>query len=197
MEVVSAVAQGVESKMSGEAGIRELLIELGQDPDREGLIDTPKRVVKAMKEMTSGYDMDPAEILCRQFEGDGYEDLVIVRGIRFSSMCEHHLLPFIGTASVAYLPKKRVVGLSKLPRLVECYARRLQLQERMTNQIGMAVWNHLDPQGAGVHVQATHQCMACRGVRQPDADMVTTMVIGAMKDDPSLKSEFISAVQNY
>ena len=128
-----------------EEGIRQLLIELGQDPTREGIKDTPKRVVRAMKEMTMGYDQDPEKILARQFEGDNYDDLVIVRGIRFSSLCEHHLLPFVGVAAVGYLPDKRVVGLSKLPRLVECYARRLQLQERMTRSIAEAVMQYLNP----------------------------------------------------
>jgi GTP cyclohydrolase I len=180
--------------ISPEEGIRSLLLALGQDPDREGLVDTPKRVVKAMLEMTAGYSMDPAKILQRQFDGGGYDDLVVVRGIRFSSMCEHHLLPFIGEAAVAYIPRERVVGLSKLPRLVECYARRLQLQEQMTHQIAVAMQKHLDPIGVGVHVRAQHQCMACRGVRQQDADMVTTTVLGLMRTDPAVKDEFIATV---
>jgi len=182
--------------MNAEQGIRQLLIELGQDPDREGIVDTPKRVVKAMKEMTGGYAMEPSIILNRQFYGENYDDLVIVRGIRFSSLCEHHLLPFIGTAAVAYLPKDRVVGLSKLPRLVQCYARRLQLQEKMTRQIAEAIMKYLEPQGVGVYVAAQHQCMACRGVRQQDADMVTTTVLGAIREDQSLKQEFIEAVHH-
>jgi len=180
----------------GEEGIRDLLIEIGQDPEREGIVDTPKRVVKAMKEMTAGYNQSPREILSRQFEGDNYDDLVIVRGIRFASLCEHHLLPFVGTCAVGYLPRRKVVGLSKLPRLVECYSKRLQLQERMTRQIANAVMIHLVPRGVGVYVQATHQCMACRGARQPDADMVTTTVLGEMRENPSLKSEFIQAVHH-
>jgi len=180
----------------GEEGIRDLLIEIGQDPEREGIVDTPMRVVKAMKEMTAGYNQSPREILSRQFEGDNYDDLVIVRGIRFASLCEHHLLPFVGTCAVGYLPRRKVVGLSKLPRLVECYSKRLQLQERMTRQIANAVMIHLVPRGVGVYVQATHQCMACRGARQPDADMVTTTVLGEMRENPSLKSEFIQAVHH-
>lgn len=181
---------------TGEEGVRDLLIEIGQDPDREGIVDTPMRVVKAMKEMTVGYSQCPNDILRRQFEGDDYDDLVTVRGIRFASLCEHHLLPFVGTCAVAYLPKKRVVGLSKLPRLVECFAKRLQLQERMTRQIAEAVMQYLNPKGVGVCVKATHQCMACRGVRQPDADMVTTTVLGEMRTNHSLKQEFIEAVNN-
>ena len=181
---------------AARCGVRSLLEAIGQDPSREGLIDTPKRVVGAMLEMTEGYGMNPKEILERQFEGDGYQDLVIVRGIRFASLCEHHLLPFVGTASVAYLPDRRVVGLSKIPRLVECFARRLQLQERMTHQIASAMNEHLKPQGVGVHVTATHQCMACRGVRQPDADMVTTTVLGQLRESASLKAEFIAATHN-
>jgi len=179
-----------------EEGIKALLIALGQDPMREGLIDTPKRVVKAMKEMTCGYQMDPSVILERQFDGCGYDDLVVVRGIRFSSMCEHHLLPFVGEVAVGYIPKDRVVGLSKLPRLVECYARRLQLQEQMTHQIAVAMNDHLDPLGVGVHVRAQHQCMACRGVRQQDADMVTTTVLGMMRTNVALKDEFIATVHS-
>tara|TARA_R110002051_G_scaffold126604_4_gene200232 strand:+ start:3135 stop:3686 length:552 start_codon:yes stop_codon:yes gene_type:complete len=182
--------------MNAEQGVRELLIELGQDPDREGIVDTPKRVVKAMKEMTVGYAMEPSVILERQFAGDNYDDLVIVRNIRFSSMCEHHLLPFVGVASVAYMPNETVVGLSKIPRLVECFARRLQLQERMTRQIAEAMMEYLKPLGVGVYVQAQHQCMACRGVRQQDADMVTTTVLGTMRTHQSLKDEFIKAVGN-
>jgi len=181
-------------QVKAEEGIANLLRALGQDPSREGIVDTPKRVVKAMREMTEGYDMSPEVILERQFDSGGYDDLVVVRGIRFSSMCEHHLLPFIGTASVAYMPRDRVVGLSKLPRLVECYARRLQLQEQMTHQIAAAMQKHLDPLGVGVHVRAQHQCMACRGVRQQDADMVTTTVMGMLRENASLKDEFIAAV---
>lgn len=180
--------------MSAEEGIRQLLVELGQDVAREGIVDTPARVVKAMKEMTSGYGEDPAAILSRQFDSCGYDDLVVVRGIRFSSLCEHHLLPFTGTAAVAYLPKDKVVGLSKLPRLVECFSMRLQLQEKMTREIAEAVEEHLEPHGVGVYVEARHQCMACRGVRQTDADMVTTTVLGAMRECRGLKDEFLSAV---
>lgn len=183
-------------KHRAELGIEALLIHLGQDIKQASIADTPKRVVKAMEEMTVGYGMNPSKILSRQFHGDSYDDLVVVRGIRFASMCEHHLLPFVGTAAVAYLPDKIVVGLSKLPRLVECFARRLQLQERMTREIAEAVMEYLKPLGVGVHIQAQHQCMACRGVNQPDADMVTTTVLGYMRDEPSLKAEFIEAVNN-
>ena len=180
--------------ITAEEGVMYLLESMGEDFDREGLKDTPRRVVKAYREMTEGYEQDPAEILSTQFEGDDYDELVIVRGIRFTSLCEHHLLPFMGTASVAYLPRNRVVGLSKIPRLVHCFARRLQLQERLTRQIALAMKDNLDPQGVGVHIEAQHQCMACRGVRQMDADMVTTTVLDRMREDASLKSEFISAV---
>ena len=202
LETQRAVAQGLEREMMldeikvARRGVRSLLMAMGQDPSREGLVDTPNRVVNAMLEMTEGYGMDPKDILQRQFESDGYQDLVIVRGIRFASLCEHHLLPFVGTVSVAYLPEARVVGLSKIPRLVECFARRLQLQERMTHQIANAMNDHLRPRGVGVHVTATHQCMACRGVRQPDADMVTTTVLGELRTNASLKAEFIAATHN-
>ena len=182
--------------MDAEIGIRHLLRHIGDDPDREGLGDTPKRVVTAYRQMTEGYEQDPEAILSTTFETDGYDELVIVRGIRFTSLCEHHLLPFVGTAAVAYLPAEhgRVVGLSKIPRLVECFARRLQLQEQMSSQIAHALWNALDPRAVGVHIEAQHQCMACRGVRQIDADMVTTTILGQMRSNHALRAEFIAAV---
>jgi len=175
-------------------GVRAILSILGQDPDREGIKETPARVLKAMVEMTDGYGMSPRAILERQFDSAGYDDLVVVRGIRFTSLCEHHLLPFVGTATVGYLPRDRVVGLSKIPRVVECYAHRLQLQEKLTREIAEAINEHLSPKGVGVHIVAQHQCMACRGVRQIDADMVTTTVLGAMRLNKSLKDEFIKSV---
>ena len=184
----------VQDAMAQE-GIRQMLIALGQDPERAGILDTPKRVLKAYKEMTEGYTHNPEEILGRRFDAEGYDGLVIVRGIRFTSLCEHHLLPFIGEASVAYLPGEEVVGLSKLPRLVECFARRLQLQEKMTQEIAEALETHLKAKAVGVQVRAQHQCMACRGVRQQDADMVTTTVLGLMRSDQGLKQEFIDSLE--
>lgn len=155
---------------------------VGEDPQREGLLDTPRRVLKALKEQTVGYTGDPASVLGTQFDAEGYDQIVLLRGIRFSSLCEHHLLPFTGTATVGYLPGPRVVGLSKLARLVELYARRLQLQERLTQQVAVALMEHVAAQGAGVVLRAHHACMGCRGVGQPDAVMVTSTMLGTFRD---------------
>lgn len=176
-----------------EEGIRSLLMHLGQDPNSDGLKDTPKRFVKAFEEMTVGYDQSPKEILSKVFDVR-CQDMVIVRGVRFSSLCEHHLLPFVGTASIGYIPREGVVGLSKLARLVECFSRRLQVQERMTNQIAEAMQEHLNPLAVGVVVSAHHQCMGCRGVRQPDADMITSAMLGFFKEEFSARQEFLKLI---
>lgn len=173
-----------------EAGIRQMIESTGVQW-HEGLEDTPKRVMKAFAEMTSGYSMDPAQILARTFPGENYDELVIVPGIQFVSLCEHHLLPFMGSAVVAYIPHDRVIGLSKIPRLVECFARRLQVQERMTIQIADAMMDHLKPNGVGVVLRAQHSCMSCRGVRQQDAEMVTSVMRGALRDKPEARAELM------
>lgn len=173
-----------------ELGIRQMIESTGVQW-HEGLDDTPKRVMKAFAEMTSGYSMDPAQILARTFPGENYDELVIVPGIQFVSLCEHHLLPFTGSVVVAYIPRDRVIGLSKLPRLVECFARRLQVQERMTVQIADAIDEHLKPRGVGVVVRAKHACMTCRGVRQPEAEMVTSVMRGALRDKPEARAELM------
>jgi GTP cyclohydrolase I len=170
--------------------VRRILQHIGEDPNRDGLLDTPKRVVKAFTEMTVGYAQDPGDILSTTFDVD-CDEMVVVTGIRFTSLCEHHLLPFIGTATVAYIPGQ-VVGLSKLARLVECYARRLQVQERMTNQIADSIEEHLNPQGVGVVVRAHHACMGCRGVRQQNAEMVTSALRGFMRDKADARAEFLA-----
>lgn len=169
--------------------VRTLLRFIGEDPSRQGLLDTPDRVARALREMTAGYDEDPAAILSRTFEEE-CDEMIVVRGISFYSTCEHHLLPFRGEAVVAYLPGK-VVGLSKLARLVSCYARRLQIQERMTREIADAVESHLEARGVGVLVRAHHLCMGCRGVRQPESEMVTTAMRGAFRDDAVTREEFL------
>lgn len=181
---------GIES----EFAVKALLRLIGEDPDREGLVDTPSRVVKALQEMTDGYGMDAAEILSRTFE-DTCDEMVVVRGIEFTSLCEHHLLPFVGTAAVGYVPGDRIVGLSKLARLVDCYAHRLQVQERMTGQIADAINLHLHPQGVGVIVRARHSCMGCRGVRKPDAEMVTSSMLGVLRNKPAARAEFMAMVR--
>lgn len=167
-----------------------LLEFIGEDPTREGLLDTPNRVVKAWSELTTGYKQDPAAILARDFHGDGYDQMVVCRNVEFVSMCEHHMLPFNGVAHVGYLPKGRVVGLSKMARLVDCYARRLQVQERLTGQVAAAMQQHLKPHGVGVMVVARHACMSCRGVMKHKSDMVTTALTGVFKRQ-DVKAEFL------
>lgn len=173
-----------------EDGIVRLLQYVGEDPTREGLLDTPKRVIKAFAEMTSGYAMDPATILSTQFSED-YDQMIVLHSIEFASMCEHHLQPFRGTAAVGYIPQGKIVGLSKLARLVEAYARRLQVQERMTEQIKEALVEHLEPLGAAVYIEAHHSCMGNRGIRKHEGRMVTQALYGAMRDDGSARDEFM------
>jgi GTP cyclohydrolase I len=167
-----------------------LLRGIGVDVNDDGLKETPTRVVKALLEMTSGYDEKPGEILSTRFKAD-YDELVILKDIGFTSLCEHHLLPFIGTATVAYIPDEFVVGISKLARITHCFAKRLQLQERMTTQIASAIDDFLNPIGVGVIVKAQHQCMACRGVRQSNSTMVTSAMRGAMRNDGMARTEFL------
>jgi GTP cyclohydrolase I len=176
---------------AAKAAVEILLEFIGEDTDRPDLADTPTRVAKAWMEMTAGYEMNPKEILSTCFE-DNTDELIVVRGIEFTSLCEHHVLPFVGTATVGYIPTGRIVGLSKIPRLVECFAKRLQVQERMTRQIAEAMVDNLAPLGVGVVVQASHSCMGCRGVRQPSAQMVTSSVLGALRDVPQARAEFLS-----
>ena len=172
-----------------EEAVATLLRFIGEEPERDGLRDTPARVVKAWREMTAGYAEDPAEILSRTFD-ESSDELVILRGISFYSTCEHHLLPFYGQAVVGYLPGK-VVGISKLARLVECFAKRLQVQERMTRQIADAVETHLEARGVGVVLRAHHLCMGCRGVRQEETEMVTSSMLGTLRTDATSRAEFL------
>jgi GTP cyclohydrolase I len=176
-----------------------LLQALGEDPDREGLKRTPVRVARAWEELTSGYAMDPAEILTTDFSADGYDSMVMLTDIEFYSTCEHHLMPFFGRAHVGYLPRfpiaGRIVGISKLARLVDCYARRLQIQERMSHQILSAMMKHLDPLGAGVVVEATHLCMRCRGVQKQNSTMLTSALGGDFREDPATRAEFLGMIR--
>ena len=176
---------------SVEDAVRRLIQFVGEDPTRPGLVDTPGRVARAFREMTEGYHVDPAELLSTTFP-DRCDEMVVVRGIEFHSLCEHHLLGFSGTVAVAYVPGESVVGLSKLARLVDCFARRFQVQERLTMQIAEAIDTHLSPEGVGVVVTARHSCMGCRGIRKPTAEMVTSAVIGLFKDDPKARAEFMA-----
>lgn len=178
-----------------EAAVRTLLRWAGDDPVREGLKDTPSRVVRAYEEFFSGYGVDPVDVLKRTFEEtDGYDEMVLLRDIRFESHCEHHLAPIIGRAHVAYLPHRRVVGISKLARLVEAFARRLQIQEKMTVQIANAINDVLEPKGVAVVVEAAHQCMTTRGVHKPGVTMVTSRMLGAFRDDPTTRREFLAMI---
>jgi GTP cyclohydrolase I len=183
----------MDSQALGEEAARNLLRAVGEDLYRDGLVDTPRRVAKAFLEMTSGYRENPAEILSTTFDVQ-YDEIVVLKDISFTSLCEHHLLPFTGTAHVGYLPGERVVGLSKMARLVHCFAKRLQVQERMTSQIAQALQEHLKPKGVAVIVQAHHSCMSCRGVKQGWSKMITSVMLGTMKT-AAQRAEFLQLTQ--
>jgi GTP cyclohydrolase I len=179
------------SREQAEAAVRTLLNWIGEDPAREGLLDTPARVAKAFEEHFAGYASEPADILARTFEEvEGYDEMVVLRDIGFESHCEHHMAPIIGRAHVAYLPTRRVVGISKLARLVEVYAKRLQIQERMTAQIADTIHEVLRPRGVGVVIEATHHCMTTRGIHKPGSLMVTSRLLGELRTNPDTRREF-------
>jgi GTP cyclohydrolase I len=183
------------TREEAEAAVRTLIRWAGDDPLREGLRDTPRRVVDSYAEFFSGYGADPAEILRRTFaETDGYDEIVLLRDIRFESHCEHHMAPIIGRAHVAYLPHRRVVGISKLARLVEAYAKRLQIQEKMTAQIANNINEILEPKGTAVIIEAAHQCMTTRGVHKPGVLMTTSRMLGAFRDDPATRRELLAMI---
>jgi GTP cyclohydrolase IA len=172
-----------------ELAVSTLLTYVGEDPTRQGLEDTPGRVAKAWLELTRGYSQDPATILGKTFDVRA-DEMVLLRNIEFCSTCEHHLLPFTGTVTIGYLPAAAVVGISKLARLVDCFSRRLQVQERMTSQIAEAIMDHLHPLGAGVVVKGRHLCMGIRGVQKPNTEMVTSSLLGKMRE-PAVRAEFL------
>ena len=183
------------SRNEAEAAVRKLIQWAGDDPNREGLLDTPKRVIKAFEEFFSGYAIDPTDYLSRTFEEtDGYDEMIVLRDIAFISHCEHHILPVVGKAHVSYLPDKRVVGISKLARVVEAFAKRLQIQERMTAQIANSIEDALQPRGIAVVIEAEHQCMTTRGVMKPGVSMVTSRMLGAFRDDAKTRLEFESII---
>jgi GTP cyclohydrolase I len=185
------------SRDEAEQAVRTLLRWAGDDPTREGLLETPSRVVKAYEEWFQGYDQDPVDYLQRTFEEvEGYDEMIVLRDIRFESHCEHHLAPIIGRAHVGYLPNKKVVGISKLARVVETYARRFQVQEKMTAQIANSIQNVLEPKGAAVVLEAQHQCMTTRGVHKPGVTMVTSTMLGAFRKDPLTRREFLTIIGN-
>lgn len=183
------------TRAEAEEAVRTLIAWAGDDPSREGLLDTPARVAEAYEEFFAGYDGDPYEILDRTFgEVEGYDDLVMVRDIRIESHCEHHMLPIVGVAHVAYMPSGRVVGISKLARVVDLYAKRLQTQETMTAQIASAIEEVLKPRGVAIMIDAVHECMTIRGVHKPGTTTITTRFTGIFKDDPAYRERFMQLV---
>jgi GTP cyclohydrolase I len=184
------------TRAQAEAAVRTLLLWAGDDPDREGLQDTPARVARAYEEFFEGYAVDPVALLERTFEEtDGYDEIVLLRNIRLESYCEHHMVPILGRAHVAYLPGRRVVGISKLARVVEAYAKRLQIQEKLTAQIANTIEEVLQPKGVAVVIEAEHQCMSTRGVHQTGVAMVTSRMLGAFRDDANTRRELMALIQ--
>ena len=183
------------SQEEAEAAVRTLLAWAGDNPDREGLLDTPKRVAKAFREYFSGYEDDPAEALSRTFtDVGGYDDIVMLRDIEVESHCEHHMAPIIGRAAIAYLPRDHVVGISKLARVLHGFARRLQVQERLTAEVADCIWKHLNPRGVAVVIEATHGCMTSRGVRTPGVTMTTSRMMGVFRDDERSRKEVLALI---
>ena len=195
LEIVT-VGDQRPSRAEVEAAVRTMIRWTGDDPDREGLQETPARVTRAFEEFFGGYAQDPAEFLAKTFEEvGGYDEMILLRGIRFESHCEHHMAPVIGQAWVGYVPNGRVVGISKLARVVDVFARRLQVQEKMTAQIADTIDRILKPKGVAVVIKASHHCMTTRGVHKPDTDLVTSRMLGCFRDYGQLRQEFMQAVQ--
>jgi len=183
------------SRAEVEAAVRTIIRWTGDDPDREGLQETPARVTRALEDYFSGYAQDPTEFLARTFEEvGGYDEMILLRGIRFESHCEHHMAPVIGQAWVGYVPNGRVVGISKLARVVDVFARRLQVQEKLTAQIADAIDRILKPKGVAVVIKASHHCMTTRGAHKPDTDLTTSRMLGCFRDSPQLRQEFLMTV---
>lgn len=189
---VSGVRPG---RAEAEAAVRTLIQWAGDDPDREGLTGTPERVVRAYEEFFAGYEIDPVSFLERTFEEtEGYEDMVVLRDVRIESHCEHHLVPILGQAHIAYIPDRRVVGISKLARVAESYAKRMQIQEKLTAQIANTIQEVLQPRGVAVVVEASHQCMTTRGIHMPGVSMVTSRMLGEFRNDERTRREFLSMI---
>ena len=194
-QLTDTATEARPSREDAEAAIRTLIRWAGDNPGREGLRDTPKRVAKSYLEFFKGYDEDPVAMLERTFEEvDGYDEIVLLRDIRLESHCEHHMVPIIGRAHVAYLPDRRVVGISKLARVVDAYAHRLQIQEKLTSQICNTINDVLLPRGTAVIIEAAHECMTTRGVHKPGVSMVTSRMLGAFRDDPTTRRELLAMV---
>ncbi len=186
---------GKPSREEAEAAVRTLIRWAGDDPDREGLIDTPDRVVRSYEEFFAGYTQDPREFLSRTFEEvEQYDEMVLLRDVDFESHCEHHMVPIIGKAHIAYLPNHRVVGISKLARVVDMFAKRLQIQEKMTAQIARTIADVLEPRGVAVVIEAQHQCMTTRGVHKEGVSMVTSQLLGQFREDGETRREFLSMI---
>jgi len=189
-------ARSRPSRAEAESAVRTLLRWAGDNPEREGLIDTPSRVVRSYEEFFAGYELDPATLLERSFEEvEGYDEIVLLRNIRLESYCEHHMVPILGVAHVAYLPNHRVVGISKLARVVEAYAKRLQIQEKLTAQIANTLDTVLQPRGVAVVIECQHQCMTTRGVHQTNVDMVTSRMLGAFRDNADTRREVLALIR--
>ena len=183
------------SREEAEAAVRTMLAWTGDNPDREGLIETPKRVVRAYDQFFAGYDKDPKEVLSKVFEEvEGYDEMVIVKDIRVESHCEHHMVPILGKAHVGYLPNKRIVGISKLARVVDIFGKRLQTQEVMTAQIANVINEVLEPKGVAVVVNAKHQCMTTRGVHKPESSTITSTMLGTFRQNPDTRAEFMNLI---
>ena len=195
VEPVEAIVK--PTREEAEEAVRTLICWTGDNPDREGLIETPKRVVKAYEEFFEGYKMDPEEVLTKTFEEvQGYDDAVIVRNIRVESHCEHHIVPILGVAHVGYIPNNRVVGISKLARVIEIFGKRLQTQETMTAQIADTIQKVLQPKGVAVVVDASHQCMTTRGIHKTESSTITSRMLGAFRDNPETRSEFMNLINS-
>ena len=192
---MAAKKDGRPSRDQAEKAVRTLLLWAGEDPDREGLAETPRRVAFAYEDWFSGYQEDPVRFLKRTFEEvDGYDEMIVLRNIEFESHCEHHMAPIIGRAHVGYLPTNKIVGISKLARVVDAFARRFQVQEKMTAQIANCIWDVLSPKGVGVVIEAEHQCMTTRGIHKSGVTMVTSQMLGSFRKDARTRAEFLSMI---